>query len=106
MLNFDANWYAYLFNDERREAFNCDRVNVRAAGVEDHESYSDANTMEDISLCLPMGRLPRPQWDINCLSELGFSEIFVDTTVGQRVWNPEEKLNYASSPGFMIRATK
>lgn len=106
MLNFDANWYSYLFDEEKHSEYLRDRENVNAAGVEDHEAYSEADKMERISLDLPMGQLLRPQWDIDILSSLGFSEVSADLEIGSRVWNPEEQLNYASTPGFMIKAVK
>ena len=106
LLNFDANWYAYLFNEEKQAAFARDRANVRRAGVEDHEAYEDSDTMERLSLSLPMGREARPGWDLRTLRGLGFASVSADATAGERVWNPEEKLNYASTPGFLIRAVK
>ena len=106
LLNFDANWYAYLFNEEKQAAFARDRANVRRAGVEDHEAYEDSDTMERLSLSLPMGREARPGWDLRTLCGLGFASVSADATAGERVWNPEEKLNYASTPGFLIRAVK
>lgn len=106
LLNFDANWYAYLFDSEKQLEYERDRENTRLAGVEDHESYGESDVMEAISRRLPMGRALRPQWDILTLKTLGFSSVSADTTVGSRVWNPEEQLNYASTPGFMICAVK
>ena len=106
MLNFDANWYSYLFDEEKKEEYDQDRENTHLAGVEDHESYEDADRMEQISRELPMGRLARPEWDLRVLKMLGFSSVTADTNAGNRVWNEEEKINYASTPGFMIRAVK
>lgn len=106
MLIFDANWYAYLVDDERRAAFDRDRENVRDAAVEDHEAYADSAVMEDISLRLPMTRCTRPQWDLAALHALGCTRVTAVTDIGERVWNREEKLNYASTPGFLIHAVK
>lgn len=106
LLNFDANWYGYLFDEEKNAAFHADRENVSQAGVEDHEAYPDADQMEIISLCLPLSKMHRPQWDVACLGMLGFEEISADTQIGDRVWNEEEKLNYHSTPGFLIKAVK
>ena len=106
LLNFDANWYSYLFDEEKKEEYDQDRENTHLAGVEDHESYEDADRMEQISRELPMGRLARPEWDLRVLKMLGFSSVTADTNAGNRVWNEEEKINYASTPGFMIRAVK
>lgn len=106
MLNFDANWYSYLFDEEKKEEYDHDRENAHLAGVEDHESYEDADRMEQISRELPLGRLARPEWDIRVLKKLGFASVTADADAGSRVWNEEEKINYASTPGFMIRAVK
>lgn len=106
LVNFDANWYAYLFNEDKQQEYQRDRANARLAGVEDHEAYAETDMMEGISRMLPMGRLRRPQWDMDTLNALGFSAVNADTSVGKRLWNPEEKINYASTPGFMVWATK
>ena len=103
---FDANWYAYLNDDEKKRAWDRDRENTRLEGVEDHDSYADSRVMEDISRNLPMTPRRRPQWDTVALLDLGFSLVSADTTVGERVWSREEKINYASTPGFLIRAVK
>lgn len=106
LVNFDANWYAYLFNEDKQQEYQRDRANARLAGVEDHEAYAETDMMEGISRMLPMGHLRRPQWDMDTLNALGFSAVNADTSVGKRLWNPEEKINYASTPGFMVWATK
>ncbi len=106
LVNFDANWYAYLFDENKQQEYRRDRANTRRAGVEDHEAYAESDMMEGISRMLPMGRLRRPQWDLDTLNALGFSTVSADVSVGKRLWNPEEKINYASTPGFMVWATK
>lgn len=106
LLNFDANWYSYLFNEDKRRERIRDRENVAKAGVCDHEAYDRSDVMEEITRKQPMGRLLRPQWDKHTLLHMGFRSVDADTDVGSRVWNPEERLNYASTPGFMICAVK
>lgn len=106
MLNFDANWYHYLFDETKKESFLEDRANVSKAGVEDHEAYCEADKMEIISLQLPLSQVQRPQWDLQVLRTIGFSRACADTRIGDMVWNPEEKLNYHSTPGFLIKAVK
>ena len=106
MLNFDANWYAYLFDEDKKDAYIQDRANVKEAGMSDHEGYEEADKMERISRDLPMGKIARPAWDIAVLLSKGFRNVHADTSIGDRVWNPEEKLNYASTPGFLITAVK
>lgn len=106
MLNIDSNWYAYLFDDEKRLKKQADRENTIQAGFDDHESYDEGWLMENISRSLPMGRLPRPQWDAVTLLDLGFKNVSADTTVSKRLWSREEMSNYASTPCFLIRAVK
>ena len=106
MLNIDSNWYAYLFDDEKKSEKLADRENVLNAGFEDHDSYDESWLMENISRTLPMGKLPRPQWDAVTLLDLGFKDVSADTTVSSKLWSREEMLNYASTPCFLIRAVK
>ena len=49
MLNIDSNWYAYLFDDEKKCEKLADRENVLNAGFEDHDSYDESWLMENIS---------------------------------------------------------
>jgi len=105
-LIFDANWYAYLVDDQKRSEYDRDREQVREAELEDHEAYPDSCLMEEISLRLPMTRRHRPEWDVGVLKSLGCHSISADTEVGDRVWSYEERLNYASTPGFLIHAVK
>lgn len=106
MLNIDSNWYAYLFDDEKKCEKLADRENVLNAGFEDHDSYDESWLMESISRTLPMGKLPRPQWDAVTLLDLGFKNVSTDTSVSSKLWSREEMLNYASTPCFLIRAVK
>ena len=106
MLNIDSNCYAYLFDDEKKCEKLADRENVLNAGFEDHDSYDESWLMENISRTLPMGKLPRPQWDAVTLLDLGFKDVSADTTVSSKLWSREEMLNYASTPCFLIRAVK
>lgn len=106
LLNFDAGWYNYLVDEDRQRAFERDRENTRLREVEDHEAYADAPKMEQISRSLPMTGRDRPKWDVDALLSLGFTAVTVDTEAGEKLWNEEERINYASTPGFMIRAVK
>ncbi len=106
LLNFDANWYAYLVDEEKAEGFLRDRENTRIYGVNDHNSYAESDRMEDLSRSLPMTRLDRPRWDLETLSALGCTSVSAETEIFREVWSREEQINYASTPGFLIRAVK
>ena len=62
MLNIDSNWYAYLFDEKKKNEKQAERDCTVQAGVEDYESYDESWLMENISRTLPMGKLPRPHW--------------------------------------------
>ena len=106
MLNIDSNWYAYLFEEEKKNEKQAERDCTVQAGVADYESYDESWLMENISRTLPMGKLPRPHWDAVTLLNLGFKNVSADTSVSRRLWSREEMLNYASTPCFLIRAVK
>ena len=106
MLNIDSNWYAYLFDEEKKNEKQAERDCTVQAGVEDYESYDESWLMENISRTLPMGKLPRPHWYAVTLLNLGFKNVSADTSVSRRLWSREEMLNYASTPCFLIRAVK
>ena len=46
LLNFDANWYGYLFDEKKRQAYEEDRKNTQELGVEDHYVGTDIDAME------------------------------------------------------------
>lgn len=106
LLNFDANWYGYLYDDKKRQAYEQDRKNVEEQKLEDHYLCTDIDTMEEIALQVPLSAIARPGWDAQVLSGLGAKEIVVDEEVWKRVWSEEERLNYGSTPMFMIVARK
>ncbi len=106
VLIFDANWYAYLEDGEKKAEWDRDRENTALEGVDDHDAYPDSRTMEDISRTLPLTPRRRPQWDLVTMLDLGYSEVSADVRIHEKVWNREEKINYASTPGFLIRAVK
>lgn len=106
MLNFDANWYQHLFDDQKRREYEEDRKKVEEASMEDHYTCTDIDTMEAIARRIPLSPVCRPQWDCQVLDQIGFETVEVDLDVWDRVLSPVEKLNYASTPVFMIKAIK
>ena len=106
LLNFDSNWYRYLIDDEAKEAYDTDRANAAAIGIKYNEFPEvDYGDMEKIAEELPLTRDLRPDWDIEVLTEIGF-DASADTEIWQRLWNDRDKVNYSSTPMFMVRAVK
>ena len=48
LLNFDANWYGYLYEEEQRKAYENDRKNVENNSLDDHYLCTDIERMERI----------------------------------------------------------
>lgn len=106
LLNFDANWYLHLFDDVYKAGFERDRQNTCQMGIPDHYINTDTVAMTRIAELLPLSRTLRPQWDAITLLDIGFKQCLFDTTIGEKVWDQEEKINYGSTPMFMIVAEK
>ena len=105
LLNFDANWYAYLFDGQARAAYERDRINSAEQGVWDQNVGENFDVMEDIARHMPLSGVRRPDWDLERLRSLGLAAE-ADGIVWQRVWSEEEKLNFSSTPLFLVRARR
>ena len=60
LLNFDANWYAYLFDDAAQAAYAQDRANSAEKGVWDQNVGENFDVMEDIARRMPLSNIRRP----------------------------------------------
>lgn len=105
LLNFDANWYRYLFDDQARAAYAQDRENSAEEGIADLNVGDNFDQMEKIARKVPLSRAQRPEWDINVLADMGVSAT-ADSGIWQRVWSHQEKVNLSSTPMFMICGEK
>lgn len=105
LINFDANWYSYLFDEEAREAYEQDRRNSKEAGISDLNIGDRFDVMEKIARHVPLSNIRRPQWDIQVLSELGV-QTESNTEIWREVWSDEEILNLSSTPMFMLAGIK
>ena len=108
LLNFDANWYAYLFDKEAQAAYDQDRRNSAEQGVWDQNVEGEGehfDVMEDIARRVPLSNICRPAWDLAELQRLGL-HVKAEEQVWQRVWSEEEKLNFSSTPLFLVSGQK
>ena len=105
LLNFDANWYAYLFDEKAQAAYDQDRINSAEQGVWDQNVGENFDVMEDIARRVPLSSIRRPAWDLTQLRGLGL-HAGADERIWQQVWSEEEKLNFSSTPLFLVRAVK
>lgn len=105
LLNFDANWYRYLFNAQANALHLEDRKNVRENNAADDTAGTDVDAMEAIARQAPLSARRRPAWDIHVLHGLGMS-VFADPEIWKQVWTENERINNASTPMFLIAASK
>ena len=105
LLNFDANWYAYLFDEKAKKAYEQDRVISAEKGIADRNIGENFDIMEGIARRIPLSAVRRPGWD---LEVLGRSDLHAEACeeIWEQVWSEEEKTNFASTPMFMIRGRK
>ena len=105
LLNFDANWYRYLWDDDAKLGHMQDRENLQVSDVRDETAGTDVSAMESIARQTPLSACQRPAWDIELLRGLGM-QATADTEVWKRVWTKEERINNASTPMFMVEGWK
>ena len=105
IINFDANWYAYLYDEEAQRAYEEDRFNSAECGIEDRNIGENFDVMEDIARRIPLSSIKRPAWDQKVLTRHGL-HASVNETIWKEVWSEEEKINFASTPMFMVKAVK
>ena len=103
LMNFDANWYHYLFDASAREGYDADRRATAEQGLADENIGENFDQMERIAMRVPLSRAARPAWDHSVLSKLGL-HVTTDTEAWSRVWSAEEKVNFASTPMFLVHA--
>lgn len=106
LMVFDANWYRYLVDSEKKHAYDKDRERVAEKGLGDFNIGENFDQMEEIARSMPMTERIRPAWDQDLLRRYGAKDISVAEDIGQRVYSEKEKVNYASTPMFMVKAKK
>ena len=106
LMVFDASWYRYLVDSEKKHAYDKDRERVAEKGLGDYNIGENFDQMEEIARSMPMTERIRPAWDQELLRRYGAKDISVAEDIGQRVYSEKEKVNYASTPMFMVKAKK
>ena len=105
LLNFDANWYAYLYDNKAMTAHLEDRRNVSRSELGDDRAGTDVEAMESIAKRAPLSLQRRPEWDIHLLKTLGMTAA-ADREIWKTVWTEKERINNASTPMFLVSAVK
>lgn len=106
LCNFDADWYGYLYDEEKRSGYEKDRQRVEEKNLEDYYTGTDIERMESIARQVPLSRQKRPQWDVETLKNAGLTDVSCDTEVWKQVWTEEEIINNGSTPIFLLSGKK
>lgn len=106
MLVFDANWYTYLVDEKKQAEYQQDRQNVAAAELGDYNIGENFDKMEAIAFEMPSTRRLRPEWDKEYLEGLRMGSVETIEDVGRFLYSDKEKINYKSTPMFMVKLIK
>ena len=105
LMNFDANWYHYLYEETALQAYKEDRIRTRELGLKDDNVGENFDVMEEIARSVPLSRINRPIWDQKVLTELGL-DVTINEQIWNDVWSPQEQANFSSTPMFLVCGRK
>lgn len=106
LINFDANWYRYLFDDAMLRDYQSVRQNVKELAIRDFYQNTDIDAMEGIAQQIPMGKKWRPDWDKKYLQGLGMTKIDINEAINSLLLSKVQQENFAFAPLFAISAIK
>ena len=106
LMTFDANWYTYLVDEKKQAEYQQDRLNVAAADIGDYNIGENFDVMEKIAYEMPSTKRMRPKWDEEFLNSLKAGRVEIMTDVGEILYSDKEKINYKSTPMFMVKFIK
>ncbi|WP_458458986.1 methyltransferase domain-containing protein [Pseudobutyrivibrio sp.] len=106
MLVFDANWYTYLIDENKRAEYEKDRENVKLSSLGDYNIGENFDTMEQIALDMPLTHKLRPAWDMEYLNSIHAGEVSSVLDIGSILYSEKEKINYCSTPMFLVKVVK
>ena len=79
---------------------------VKNHNLEDYNLGDNFDQMERIAMAMPLTKKIRPQWDKEYLSSINAGIIDIVEDVGSILYSDKERINYSSTPLFMVRVIK
>ena len=105
LLNFDMNWMAPVLDPRVGAAFRQDEARLAEEFGPIRDMYHNEAVLEQMK-ALPLAGVSRPDWDRDCLEQLGFSDISLARYPDAGLWNRRSGLRYRSIPTFSVRAVR
>lgn len=106
VLVFDACWYLHLFEEKLGELYQENEEHLKIKYNRVTHSHSDQAEEDALSKRLFMSDKIRPTWDLNYMLSIGFSKVFAELDITDRVWDEFAKDAYKISPQFLVGGEK
>ncbi|WP_269851749.1 class I SAM-dependent methyltransferase [Methanosarcina horonobensis] len=106
ILVFDACWYLHLFDENMKIAYEKKEKEILEKYGYPVHRHKDQAEGEALSRKLFMSDKVRPQWDLDLMLKLGFSKVFADTSVGERILNEQQQDINSMHPPFLVGGEK
>lgn len=106
VLIFDACWYRYLYDEELAKVYRENEEKVKEKYGRKIHAHANPQKGDELSRQLFMSDKIRPLWDLEYLISLGFTKVFAEPDITDRVWDKMEKEINKITPEFMVGAEK
>ncbi len=105
LINFDANWFLHLNNEEAEKAYERGVAAALKKGFTLKES-DHGNEFDKVLHRLPLTEKKRPQWDLDILLTIGCEKISVHPRLPNQLYDDYHTEIYKEIPTFMIEVIK
>ena len=102
LLNFDANWYTYLYDQKQADDYQASRKKVHDLAIADYYAYQKSDLMEELAKQMPLSQHQRPAWDIQMLQQLAPTKINIYFNLNDELLTVDQQINFASTPLFCV----
>lgn len=107
MLVFDACWYLHLYDKELGEKYRENEKKVLEKFGKPVSGHANPEKGDELGTQTFLSDKVRPLWDLEYLMSLGFTKVFAEPDIMERVlWDERGKELYKLTPGFMVGAEK
>lgn len=106
ILVFDACWYLHLFDENMKIAYEKKEKEILTKYGYPVHRHKDEAEGEALSRKLFMSDKVRPQWDLDIMLKIGFSKVFADISVGERILNEQQQDINSMHPPFLVGGEK